>query len=219
MELGASAFGPAPIATATPAYASTNEAAASSTAAAAAIGRRCPEIVWRQVHWPQSVGPQRVYAACPAHAEPTLVGAQAAATAVSLACTHTGQWAARSDHARCQSVWLRNMTQRVESGDSPLALLNELVHRTQTHPSTSLDWDLALRTLPGASLAASAERQRSNPSSSLFGADLAQIVHIVNRLVDDDMSELLHRIMDNKQRSAFAREMLQVSYCYASCCC
>lgn len=62
-------------------------------------------------------------------------------------------------------------------------------------------------------------------TSSLFGDDLVQISRIVRRLVEE-MVELLNRINDDKQRLAFAREMVQVSCCsfyshscYIYCCC
>jgi hypothetical protein len=215
-------------------------AAATAAEAATAMGAagrpgRCPEMVWRSIRWPESEPGQAVGRPCPAHTMPSapLAQATAAATAapVSLVCLPGGQWAERAQVAgRCHSLWLRNLTQRLDAGDSPLSILGELVHRTQSasggahKPNQSSQplpaWLAAAHATSSLTQAAHANNnhhQAARPGAAasrfpLFGEDLVQMGRIVGRLVDE-MDELLARISDDKQRITFAREMIQVSRC------
>lgn len=159
----------------------------------------CPEMVWRQLRWPATEPGRLAQVACAGAANQQLPY-QASA---SLACLPSGQWASRAQTAHCQSAWLRNLTQRLEAGDSPLSILNELAHRTQ--PAQGGAW---------APFAGGPPASNSQPAA-LYGADLVQVARIVGRLVDE-MVELLNGIADDKQRVSFAREMIQVSFVYLS---
>lgn len=161
----------------------------------------CPELVWRQIRWPASEAGMLVQMPCPAHAH------SAEPYAASLVCLAGGVWAPRVQAARCQSLWLRNLTQRLEAGDSPLSIVAELVQRTQppvapfpaAQPALSLGF-----------WAPQLQPQLQQASASLFGDDLAQLARVVHRLVDET-GLVLSRISDDKQRLAFGREMVQVS--------
>lgn len=151
---------------------------------------RCPEIVWRQIRWPATEVGQVMRMPCPSHAQP---GNPLDPFPASLACQMSGQWSQRVQAARCQSLWLRNLTQRLEVGDSPLSALGELSHRTRT----TVNYQPGSFPLPSS-------------GAGLFGDDLLEISRIVRRLVDE-MGDLLGRIVDDKQRANFASELVQVS--------
>lgn len=149
---------------------------------------------------------------CPAHAHS---GVPSDAYAASLACLPGGLWAGRVQAARCQSLWLRNLTQRLEAGDSPLSIVAELVQRTQ--PTTIVTQPLSSSGLPGLLSAAgfwiSNQQQQQTMVQTmpgLFGDDLMQLSRVVHKLVDET-NLVLSRISDDKQRLGFGREMLQVS--------
>lgn len=148
---------------------------------------QCPALVWRQIRWPATDPGLVVQMPCPAHAH------SAEPYAASLACLASGQWAPRVQAPRCQSIWLRNLTQRLEAGDSPLSILVELAH-----------WTRPVAVAPG-------RQTGGHAGLALFGDDVTQIGRITRRLVDE-MGDLLNRIGDDKQRVSFAREMVQVSY-------
>lgn len=149
-------------------------------------GLACPEIVWRQIRWPQTEANALAQMPCPASLEAKVYGG--GSQMASLWCQANGQWASHVDAAQCQSHWVQNLTARLEAGDSPLSALDELVKRT------------ALTSVSGGSA----------PVSVLYGSDLIQMGRIVARLVAD-MESMLGGISDDKQRIAFAREMIQVS--------
>lgn len=149
----------------------------------------CPELVWRHFRWPETEAGQVAQLGCPADA---VSSNPSELEPVSFACLETGQWASRVEASRCQSSWLRNLTQRLELGDSALSILAELSDRTKT---TQSGWLLG--------------QSRSQPSN-LFGDDLVQIARVVRQL-SSEMGEFLARIADDKQRVAFAREFTQVS--------
>lgn len=183
----------------------------------------CAEIAWRQMRWPATEAGQLAVVACPAHATYApdvhlgLQQQQPSGGGATLACQPNGQWASRIQAGRCQSIWLRNLTQRLEAGDSPLSVLNELVQRTLAQVSGptpgggSPNWPYGFLAEQSTLAAASSSHQQQRPHlAALFGSDLVQIGRIVSRLVDE-MSELLNGISDDKQRISFAREMIQVS--------
>lgn len=158
----------------------------------------CPEMVWRQIRWPASEPGLLAQMPCPSHAhslEPY---------PASLACLAGGQWARRVHAPRCQSIWLRNLTQRLEQGDSILSIAGELVQRTRPAGQQ--------QPLPAAN-----QIQQQQQQAGLFGDDLATIGQVVRRIVDS-MADLLNRIQDDKQRSAFARELVQVSLPHSPSC-
>lgn len=144
----------------------------------------CPELVWRQIRWPASEPGNTVQMPCPSHAHS---GNPSEPYPASLACHAGGQWSSRVQAARCQSDWLRDLSQRLERGDSPVAALNELAARTRPTDPMGQSANLAL-----------------------FGDDLMQIGRLCRRLVDE-MAEHLQRIQSDKQRVAFARQIVQVS--------
>ena len=178
----------------------------------------CPEIAWRQMRWPATEAGQLAAVACPAHADyladvhldvQQRQQQQPSGGGATLACQANGQWASRVQAGRCQSIWLRNLTQRIEAGDSPLSVLNELVQRTlaQVNGPPTSNWPYAFQAGADQQSAASGQQPAL---LALFGSDLVQIGRIVGRLVDE-MGELLNGISDDKQRISFAREMIQVS--------
>lgn len=169
---------------------------ASANESAPTAADLCPEIVWRQIRWPASEQGTSVQMPCPSHArsgnpsEPfpaslaCLPAAPASATqrAGAAPTAAAAQWASRVHAPRCQSDWLRELSQRLERGDSPVAALVELAQRTRPTPS----------------------------QLALFGDDLVQIGRLTRRLVDD-MADHLQRIQSDKQRVSFARQIVQVS--------
>lgn len=164
----------------------------------------CPETVWRAVRWPMTEAGLVVQMPCPAHARPSNPLEQHAA---SFACLPNGQWAARVQANKCQSIWLRNLTKRLEKGDSQLSILSELVQETRP-PATPLlvNWLAGVSQQPTITSAPTMITQ----GPALFGADVAQISRLVRRLVED-LGDFLNRITDDKTRLAFAREIVQVS--------
>lgn len=168
---------------------------------------RCPETVMRQIRWPSTEAGQELQRPCPAHAHSGNPNDPYPAV---LVCLARGEWAPRVQAARCQSNWLRNLTARVEAGDSPLAILGELVHRTR--PANGI----GIGATSGGQLATSSLLHNAAMASSqpavMFGDDIKQIGHIVRQLVEE-MGELIQRISDDKQRHGFAKEMVQVSVC------
>lgn len=143
---------------------------------------KCPEIVWRQTRWPATEAGSLARMPCPSHALSGLTLDEQEKAGSSFACLPNGRWTMRVHSLHCQSMWLRNLTQRVEVGESPLAALGELAQRT-----------------------------RSTGGGGLFGADLAQIGRIVRRFVSQDLNDWLLRISDDKQRISFGRDTIQVS--------
>lgn len=183
----------------------------------------CPGKVLRQIRWPETEPGLVVQMPCPSHARSSNPLEPYAA---SLVCLQNGQWATRVQAGRCQSIWLKNLTKQLETGDSLLAILSALIRETRP-PATPLqvNWGSVgdATNLGPATISNSAPIETQ--TSSLFGDDLVQISRIVRRLVEE-MVELLNRINDDKQRLAFAREMVQVSCCsfyshscYIYCCC
>lgn len=144
----------------------------------------CPETVWRQLRWPATAAGRTAQLPCPTHAH----SASRDPLPASFACLAGGAWAARVRAPDCQSTWLSNLTQRLEAGDSPLSVAGELALRTRPISAPAL----------------------SGAHAGLFGRDLLQIGRVARRLVEE-MGELLNRINDDKQRLAFAREIVQVS--------
>lgn len=167
----------------------------------------CPETVWRYLRWPTTEAGQVVQMLCPAYARSSN---SLEPYAASFACLQNGQWATRVQAARCQSIWLRNLTKLLEVGDSPLSILSELVRETRP-PATPMlvNWpsNMTPATISNSAMV--------TQTLSLFGDDLIQISRVVRRLVEK-MDEFLNRMNDDKQRLAFAREMVQVSY-YSVC--
>lgn len=155
---------------------------------------KCPELVWRQIRWPATEAGSLARAPCPSHA---LSGNIYEPFAASFACLNNGHWAQRVSASRCQSLWLRNLTQRLEVGESPLAALGELAQKTRSSSSTS-------------GLAASSGTSGGG-SGSLFGDDLVEIGRILRHLVSEQINEWLLRITDDKQRISFGRDSIQVS--------
>lgn len=153
---------------------------------------RCPEIVWRQTRWPATDAGSIARMPCPAHAQSGLPPsseqpAQQQQQASTFACLPNGQWAMRVHAQHCQSMWLRNLTQRVDVGESPLAALAELAQKTR--PSNIVN----------------------GSQGCLFGDDLVEIGRIIRRFVAEDLNEWLLRILDDKQRISFGRDSIQVS--------
>lgn len=171
----------------------------------------CPGKVLRQIRWPETEPGLVVQMPCPSHARSSNPLEPYAA---SLVCLQHGQWATRVQASRCQSIWLKNLTKQLETGDSLLAILSALIRETRP-PATPLqvNWggsDSGASNMGPATISNSATIETQ--TSSLFGDDLVQVSRIVRRLVEE-MVELLNRINDDKQRLAFAREMVQVSCC------
>lgn len=159
----------------------------------------CPEIVRRQIRWPSTEAGMFVQMPCPQHAQPGNLNDPYAA---SFACLPEGVWAPRGvQAARCQSLWLRNLTLRLEAGDSPLSMVAELVSRTA--PFASLPGPLSSGFWFG-------QQQAAAPLPGLFGDDLVQLGRVVHRLVEET-GLVLSRISDDKQRLAFGRDLVQVS--------
>lgn len=157
------------------------------TASSGTGAGHCPELVWRQIRWPSSEAGSVLQMPCPAHAHSD---APSEPYPASLSCLANGQWARHVQAGRCQSLWLRNLTQRLEAGDSPLSVLAELASRTHA----------------GSGSQVAVQQQQLG----LFGDDVVQISRIIKRLVDE-MGEMLSRISDDRQRVSYAREMVQVS--------
>lgn len=166
---------------------------------------KCPEIVWRQVRWPQAEPGQTVRMPCPSHAQSGNVNDPFGATFV---CLNGGQWSNRVQAARCQSIWLRNLTNQLEMGDSPLSALAELSQRTrvpigQQFKATTTQSSNYLSSSLGLGL-----------GLGLFGDDLIEIGRIVRKLVDE-VGEFMARIVDEKQRDDFAIGLVQVSLSFS----
>lgn len=170
-------------------------------------GHFCPETVWRQIRWPQTGAGRLMQMPCPAHAQPVN---PMDVFAASLLCGPDGRWAERVQAAKCQSLWLKNLTFRFEQGDSPLYILSELVHRTRPAQQTIQQSSTLLSILPHGLYSSENQAQQQLPGTGLFGDDIVQLSRIVKRLTDG-MSSYLHGINEDKSRLAMAKEMVQVS--------
>lgn len=189
-----------------------SQSSVSSSSSSSSSLSHCPELIWRQIRWPSSEPNSLVQMPCPAHAIPSSPPSPFAA---SFACLPNGQWSSRVQAARCQSIWLRNLTKSLDDGDSPLSILTELAHRTRPQPILSNSLALNNNVLMGAAWNSgnsfNQQHQQQVNGNSLFGDDIIQIGRIVRRLVDELGDLLTKGIPDDKQRSGFAREILQVS--------
>lgn len=185
-------------------------------AAAVESEARCPELVLRNVRWPTTEAGVVRRMHCPRHALPTHpIDPYQASLACQLAQTNAGSthqtrpiavWAAHVHIGRCESLWLRNLTQRLEAGDSPVAVAGELAARTRPQapamsaPPAYAQW-----------LAHSQQLPVGPAPLSLFGDDLALIERATRKILEET-DAVLARINDDKQRSAFASEIAQVSF-------
>lgn len=198
---------------------------------------QCPELVFRQIKWPATEAGHVVHMACPSHAHPSIAqgpAAQLEANAVSRACLAppagsppgtTPTWAPHLHAARCKSIWLTNLTERLKFGDSPISILSELVQQTrpqqQQQPATTplTSAALAHHWSPSMMMSSQFQQQQQQPARlELFGDDLVQVGSIVKRLVEYS-SDLLNGIGDEKQRIGFTREIAQVSGVFFVCVC
>lgn len=169
----------------------------------------CPEVVVRQIRWAATRAGDTHYAPCPAYAYydansqasfecvlPAITGPPphpTGASAPGALGSVMPHWAGSGPNlSRCISNWVRDIHQRLQSGDSLPAIAAELSQRTRPLPPSTQHHH---------------QQQQPHP---LFGEDLIQLGQIVQLLVQR-MDVLLDNISDDKQRLVFVRELVQVS--------
>lgn len=142
----------------------------------------CPPTYSGGMSWNWTRAGVMAFLPCPA-------GAKGAVRWFCAQTSDTPEWvpSARPDFSDCSSVWVQNIVERINKGESFVNLANELAELTRIESTDG----------------------KSSSSRNLFGGDLFRTADIVNQLVVR-MEDAFELFSDDRQKNQLAKELLQV---------
>ena len=142
------------------------------------LSNHCPPTYSNGLYWNWTRAGDMAFLPCPS-------GAKSNVRWFCTSTTEVPEWIPphRPDFSDCSSLWVTNIVDRINKGDSFVNLASELAEITRI--------------------------EEDRPNRDFFGGDLIRVTDIINQLVIR-MEEAFELFSDDRQKNQLAKELLQV---------